>query len=81
MIAASWLEEKYRNQVRLNGVIYTHRITDKCMSGLVCKSLDMFSRMCGDNAAKCVRLVTTMWDRVKDVNAAENGWKAISGNL
>ena len=31
----------------------------------------MFSQLCGDNAAKRVRLVTTMWD-VADTNTAES---------
>ncbi|KAI5987894.1 hypothetical protein EDD15DRAFT_2173065, partial [Pisolithus albus] len=59
---AEWLEEKYRGDVKLTGVIYTHRISDNRLSGSVCKNLDLFARLCGDNAAQCVRLVTTMWD-------------------
>ena len=56
----------------LSGVIYTHRITDGRMSGSVYKNLDVFGRMCGDRAADCVWLVTTMWDKVRDRNVAGN---------
>ncbi|KAI6111700.1 P-loop containing nucleoside triphosphate hydrolase protein [Pisolithus thermaeus] len=82
---ADWLEEKYRGQVKLSGIIYTHRITDNRMSGSVCKNLDMFARLCGDKAAACVRLVTTMWDKVRDKELAksresqlvQNFWKPL----
>ena len=67
--------------MKLSGVIYTHRITDNRMSGSVCKNLDMFGRLCGDNAAERVRLVTTMWDKVKDRNTAENRVKQLEGNF
>lgn len=48
-----------------------HRITDNRMTGTVSKNLDMFGRLCGDRAAKRVRMVTTMWDKAKDRNVAE----------
>ncbi|KAI6150060.1 hypothetical protein EDD17DRAFT_1739941, partial [Pisolithus thermaeus] len=67
---ADWLAKKYRGNVKLTGVIYTHRISDNRMSGSVCKNLDLFSQLCGDKAAQCVRLVTTMWDKQKPENAA-----------
>ncbi|KAI6013831.1 P-loop containing nucleoside triphosphate hydrolase protein [Pisolithus marmoratus] len=65
---AEWLEKKYRGKVKLTGVIYTHRISNNRMSGSVCKNLDLFSQLCGDKAAQCVRLVTTMWDNQKPEN-------------
>ncbi|KAI6118661.1 hypothetical protein EV401DRAFT_1550407 [Pisolithus croceorrhizus] len=51
------------------------------MSGSVCKNLDMFSRLCGDKAAKRVRLVTTMWDKVKDEKLAENRVSQLETNF
>ncbi|KAI6045344.1 P-loop containing nucleoside triphosphate hydrolase protein, partial [Pisolithus marmoratus] len=69
---ADWLEEncsllhhknRYRGDVKLTGVVYTHRISDNRMSGSVCKNLDLFGKLCGENAAQRVRLVTTMWDK------------------
>ena len=65
----------------LSGIIYTHRITDNRMSGSVCKNLDMFGRLCGDKAASRVRLVTTMWDKARDRNAAENRVPQLEGNF
>ena len=72
---------RYKGKVKLSGVIYTHRISDNRMSGSVCKNLDMFGRLCGDNAAQRVRLVTTMWDKVKDTNTAENRVAQLEGNF
>ncbi|KAI5995154.1 P-loop containing nucleoside triphosphate hydrolase protein [Pisolithus albus] len=69
---AEWLEKKYRGNVKLSGIIYTHRITDNRMSGSVCKNLDLFARLCGDKAASRVRLVTTMWDKAKNKELAES---------
>ncbi|KAI6010122.1 P-loop containing nucleoside triphosphate hydrolase protein [Pisolithus marmoratus] len=65
---ADWLEKKYRGDIKLTGVVYTHPISNNRMSGSVCKSLDLFSQLCGDKAAQCVRLVTTMWDNQKPEN-------------
>ncbi|KAI6103943.1 P-loop containing nucleoside triphosphate hydrolase protein [Pisolithus croceorrhizus] len=78
---AEWLEKKYRGNVKLTGIIYTHRITDNRMSGSLCKNLDMFSRLCGDKAAERVRLVTTMWDRVKDTRLAESRVSQLEKNF
>ncbi|KAI5997317.1 P-loop containing nucleoside triphosphate hydrolase protein [Pisolithus orientalis] len=78
---AEWLEKKYRNEVKLTGIIYTHRITDNRMSGSVCKNLDMFSRLCGDKAAERVRLVTTMWDKAKDKNLAKSRVSQLETNF
>ncbi|KIO01137.1 hypothetical protein M404DRAFT_743240 [Pisolithus tinctorius Marx 270] len=78
---AEWLEKKYRNEVKLTGIIYTHRITDNRMSGSVCKNLDMFSRLCGDKAAERVRLVTTMWDKAKDKNLVESRVSQLETNF
>ena len=41
----------------------------------------MLGRLCGDNAIKRVRLVTTMWDRVKDRKTAESRVKQLEGNF
>ncbi|KAI6006736.1 hypothetical protein EDC04DRAFT_2781570 [Pisolithus marmoratus] len=72
---------RYRGDIKLTGIVYTHRITDNRMSGSVCKNLDMFSRLCGEDAAKRVRLVTTMWDKVKDRNLAESRVGQLQGNF
>ena len=51
------------------------------MSGSVCKNLDMFGRLCGNKAAQRVRLVTTMWDKVKDRAVAESRVSQLVGNF
>ncbi|KAI6038324.1 P-loop containing nucleoside triphosphate hydrolase protein [Pisolithus marmoratus] len=59
---AEWLERSYRGNLKL---------TDNRMSASVCNYLHLFHRLCGERAAERVRLVTTMWDNVRDVNLAE----------
>ena len=69
---------RYRAKVKLTGVIYTHRATDY-MSGTLCRNFDMFSRLCGEKAAERVRLVTTMWDKVKDVERVRSVVSLLEG--
>ncbi|KAI6045348.1 P-loop containing nucleoside triphosphate hydrolase protein [Pisolithus marmoratus] len=80
---ADWLGAKYRAGLKLTGVIYTHRISDNCTTRQACKSLDLFSQLCGDEAAQCIRLVTTMWDNQKPENAAiwQRRVSQLEGNL
>ncbi|KAI6024269.1 hypothetical protein EDC04DRAFT_281911 [Pisolithus marmoratus] len=78
---ADWLERKYRGGVLLTGVVYTHGITERPFHRSLCKSLDIFSCICGDKAAQRVRLVTTMWDQVKDPRATENMVLQLEGNF
>ncbi|KAJ3570350.1 hypothetical protein NP233_g4464 [Leucocoprinus birnbaumii] len=59
-----WLERTYKNDVKLSGLIYLHRITDNRMAGSPLKNLRMFGNLCGDNAASRVILVSTMWEKV-----------------
>lgn len=61
-------ENGYRRKVKLNGIIYTHRITDDEVSGPVWKNPDMFGRSCGDRAAGGVQMLTTMWDQMRNKN-------------
>lgn len=51
------------------------------MSGSACKNLDMFTRLCGEKAARRVRLVTTGWDRENDKNMAECRVKQLENNF
>ncbi|KAI6025263.1 hypothetical protein BKA83DRAFT_687455 [Pisolithus microcarpus] len=80
-VIAEWLEKKYRRKVNLNGIIYTHRITDVRMFGPVWKNLDMFGRLCGDRAAGGVRLVSTMWDQVRDGELVESRVSQLEKNF
>lgn len=58
-----WLAKKYREKIRLSGIIYLHRITDIRMQGSARRNLIMFKALCGPDALKNVVLATTMWDK------------------
>jgi len=66
---AAWLTYSFKNDVKLSGIVYLHRISDKRMQGSARKNLFMFKRLCGPDALKRVILATNMWDTV----AAEVG--------
>jgi len=62
---AGWLGHTYKNQVKLTGIIYLHRISDNRMASAPLKNLHMFTKLCGDNALKHVVIATTMWGQVE----------------
>ena len=51
--------------MKLTGIIYLHEITQTRMFGTIRKNLDMFKKLCGDEALRNVVLGTTKWDEVK----------------
>jgi len=55
---------RYEKDVKLSGILYLHRITDNRMGGAPQRNLRMFGRLCGDEPAKKVVFVTTMWDKI-----------------
>ncbi|KAI5994002.1 hypothetical protein EDD15DRAFT_873557 [Pisolithus albus] len=78
---ADWLEMKYREGARLTGVIFIHEITNRSPRDALLESLDIFCCMCGDKAARRVRLVTTSWEHVKDPTLAEIAASQLETNL
>ncbi|KAF5348460.1 hypothetical protein D9756_009604 [Leucocoprinus leucothites] len=79
-----WLEKTYKNDVKLSGLIYLHRITDNRMAGSPLKNLRMFGNLCGDHAASRVILVSTMWEKVnpevgerREVQLKNDFWKGL----
>ena len=48
------------------GIIYLHEITLKHMTDTALKNLDMFRKLCGDDALMKVVLGTTKWGEVGD---------------
>ena len=56
---------RYKNKIKLAGIVYLHRISDNRMAGTPLKNLNMFANLCGDDAVRNVILTTTMWSRVK----------------
>ncbi|KAF5348462.1 hypothetical protein D9756_009608 [Leucocoprinus leucothites] len=63
-LIGDWLGRTYKNDIKLGGIIYLHRITDNRIAGSPWRNLQMFGRLCGDLAAARVIIVSTMWDRV-----------------
>ena len=63
---AFWLNETYRRDVKLTGIIYLHRIIDARMGNATLKNLRMFKRLCGTESLASVVLVTTFWDNGPD---------------
>ena len=59
-------EDSYKNEIRLSGLLFFHRISDNRMAGSPLKHLKMFHNLCGSEALKNVVLVTTMWDQVDE---------------
>ncbi|KAJ4317353.1 hypothetical protein N0V84_007410 [Fusarium piperis] len=63
---AQVLSSSYKNNLKLNGIIYLHRIKDERMTNALMRNLTMFRNLCGDAAFQNVVLVTTFWDELQD---------------
>jgi len=61
---ANWLTATYKQQIKLTGLLWFHRISDNRMSGSPLKNLSLFEKLCGKGALQNVILTTTMWDKV-----------------
>lgn len=58
----------YTANMQLAGVIYLHEIVQPRMLAVSQKNLDMFAKLCGQQATKTIIFVTTKWSAVrKDV--------------
>ena len=80
---AKWLTATYRNNIKLRGIIYLHRISDPRMPGAARRNLMMFTKLCGTNACPQIVLATTMWEgtqmedgirREKELRDTEDFW-------
>lgn len=56
---------RYRDGVKLSGILYLHRITDNRMANSLIRNLRMFQELCGGDAFSNVIFVTTHWDACK----------------
>ncbi|KAI0785575.1 P-loop containing nucleoside triphosphate hydrolase protein [Abortiporus biennis] len=65
-LIATYLENSYRNNKKLSGVIYMHRISDFKMSGISRRNFRMFRTLCGDATLKNIAIVTNMWGEVNE---------------
>ncbi|KAF9004213.1 P-loop containing nucleoside triphosphate hydrolase protein [Cyathus striatus] len=77
-----WLAVSYTKDMKLAGVIYLHEISQTRMLGTTRKNLEMFHKLCGDDALSSVVLGTTKWSEVaQDVGdkrvkqLRDNFWK------
>jgi len=59
---ADYLNDIYRKGHPLKGILYFHRITDNRMSSNAVTNLRLFEGLCGQQSARNVCLVSTMWD-------------------
>jgi hypothetical protein len=66
---AMWLSDSYKNDIRLDGIIYLHRISDVRMQGSARRNLVTFRKLCGEDALRRVILVSTMWDITREEDA------------
>jgi hypothetical protein len=55
---------RYKEGIKLAGVLYFHRISDNRMSGTPVNNFKMFRKLCGDSALRNVVIVTNMWEEV-----------------
>jgi hypothetical protein len=56
----------YEENVKLNGVLYLHSMTDARVTGTNKRNLLMFKKLCGDDFYPRVFLIGTKWDKVKE---------------
>jgi hypothetical protein len=68
---ATFLGATYSKDIKLAGIIYLHRITDNRIGGHALRNLAMFQKLCGKESLANVVLATTMWDKLKDVDAVQ----------
>lgn len=55
----------YKKGLKLDGIIYLHRISDPRMSGSAMKNLNMFQKLCGTQSSPNVVFVTNMWEKLQ----------------
>ncbi|KAF5353898.1 hypothetical protein D9756_007111 [Leucocoprinus leucothites] len=60
ILISNWFARTYKNNIKLSGIIYLHRIIDTRVAPF--EDLRVFGDLCGDRAAARVTFVSTMWD-------------------
>ena len=58
---ATFLASTYKENKKVSGILYPHRIIDIRMGGSAKRNLRMFMQLCGPDCFPNVVLVTTMW--------------------
>ncbi|KAH8103309.1 P-loop containing nucleoside triphosphate hydrolase protein, partial [Cristinia sonorae] len=62
---AEFLADAYRQDKKLSGIVYMHRISDTRMSGVSKRNFGMFRSLCGEKTLRNVVLVTNMWGEIQ----------------
>ncbi|KAG8830371.1 hypothetical protein FRC17_004960 [Serendipita sp. 399] len=71
---AEFLVIAHGRKLKLDTILYLHRISDNRMAGSPLKNLQLFASLCGNVAMPNVTLVTTMWSLVpRDVGEERLG--------
>jgi len=69
---AESLSASYKNQLKLTGVVYLHRIKDEKMTNAIMRNLSMFKNLCGEGSLKNTVLATTFWDELPSLDKGES---------
>ncbi|KAK7685279.1 hypothetical protein QCA50_011642 [Cerrena zonata] len=78
---STYLANTYRENRKLTGIIYMHRISDPRMTGVSRRNFLMFRKLCGDATLSSVTLVTNMWGLVPEGVAVEREKELASNSL
>ena len=71
LLPSIYYSARYEADLKLAGIVYIHRISDKRFTGNSRRNFQMFRELCGDTSLKNVVLVTNMWGEVsQDVGEA-----------
>jgi hypothetical protein len=73
----SWLSSSFRSGLRLNAIVYLHRVTDTRVSGTSSDFLQTFKRICGEQAFGNIILATTFWDEISSVELGDRRVKEL----
>ncbi|KAI6033489.1 hypothetical protein BKA83DRAFT_1795081 [Pisolithus microcarpus] len=68
---ALWLTRVYEKNIKLNGMLYFHPISDYGIRERMSRNYNIFKEPCGKDNFKNVIFVTTMWDRVSEEVGSE----------
>ena len=75
-------DDSYSSEMKLGGVIYLHDVSLTRMLGTTRKNLEVFQKLCGDDAFRSVILGTTKWGDVfkedgdmRSQQLCENYWR------
>ena len=61
---AEWLQDSYKQNTKLSGIINMHRINDERMTVSARRNLHILRKLCGEPPLSNIALVTSFWDQV-----------------